>query len=217
MNTKELIYSMLTESTGAHMLDSGGAYGRHWERNQKRSIEDFENEPEQLYTWDGHYICRTVSVFHYLSQLEQDELCEEFNALPCPNWDAEEVYGVSDSQWRWLCWQANVRLSDLSVKHTFNTYNWDSDLSQVLHGSWIDIGGQQYLLLQIHNGCDVRGGYTDAKLFVPVDDGIIHEYLDDYQDSYVINEYLEGGHITVIDYYDPTIKYTSEEILKLMK
>jgi hypothetical protein len=108
-------------------------------------------------------------------------------------------------------------LSDLSVKHTFNTYNWDSDLSQVLQGSWIDIGGQQYLLLQIHNGCDVRGGYTDAKLFVPVDDGIIHEYLDDYQDSYVINEYLEGGHITVIDYYDPTIKYTSEEILKLMK
>ena len=39
--TKEVIYQMLIESTGQHMLDSGGAYGRHWERNQKMSLEDF--------------------------------------------------------------------------------------------------------------------------------------------------------------------------------
>lgn len=34
MKTKHLIYEMLTENTGRHMLDSGGAYGRNWERNQ---------------------------------------------------------------------------------------------------------------------------------------------------------------------------------------
>ena len=43
MNAKELIYKMLTENTGVHMLDSGGAYGRNWERNQVKTIEDFEN------------------------------------------------------------------------------------------------------------------------------------------------------------------------------
>ena len=45
MLTAKIIYKMLTESTGKHMLDSGGAYGRHWERNQKKSFKDFKNEP----------------------------------------------------------------------------------------------------------------------------------------------------------------------------
>ena len=45
--TNKLVYEMLTENTGSHMGDSGGAYGRHWERNQKRTIEDFSNEEEE--------------------------------------------------------------------------------------------------------------------------------------------------------------------------
>ena len=77
MKTKHLIYEMLTENTGRHMLDSGGAYGRNWERNQKKTIQDFQNEEEELITFDGDYIERTVSVFHYLSQLELDEIIEE--------------------------------------------------------------------------------------------------------------------------------------------
>ena len=43
MKTNELIYSMLVENTGSHMCDSGGAYGRHHERNASKTIEDFEN------------------------------------------------------------------------------------------------------------------------------------------------------------------------------
>ena len=35
----------------------------------------------------------------------------------------------------------------------------------MLQGSYLDINGESYLLLQIHNGADVRGGYTNAKLF----------------------------------------------------
>ena len=44
--TKQIIYEMLTEPTGKHMLDSGGNENRHWQRNQKMSLEDFENEEE---------------------------------------------------------------------------------------------------------------------------------------------------------------------------
>ena len=40
--TKAVIADMLQENTGRHMLDSGGAYGRNWERNQGR---DFDSEP----------------------------------------------------------------------------------------------------------------------------------------------------------------------------
>jgi hypothetical protein len=214
MNAKEIIYNMLTENTGTHMLDSGGANNRAWQRNQIKTIEDFENEPEEEYVYNKRWneLSRNVSVFHYLSQLETNDVCDEFNSMPCHDWDAEDVYGVSSEQWDWL-----NKNSEVKIKHTFNTYNWDSDLSQILQGSWIEIDGDDYLLLQIHGGCDARGGYTNAKLFVPVEEGMIHEYLDDYQDSSVINEYLEGGYISALDYDNRSIVYTSEQILEMMQ
>jgi hypothetical protein len=217
MNAQELIYNMLTENTGSHMLDSGGAYGRNWERNQVKTIEDFENEPEEVYTYSKSWneLSRTVSVYHYLSQLETDEICDQFNAMPCEDWNAEHVYGVSTKQWEWL----TESLPSLEVTATFNTYNWDSDLSQILQGSWVQgyrPRTRRYLLLQIHGGCDARGGYTNAKLFLPPDYGIINEYLDEYKDSYSVDEDLEHGYITAVDYDDPTITYTSEQLLELM-
>jgi hypothetical protein len=219
MNAKKLIYKMLTENTGAHMLDSGGVYGRNWERNQVKTIEDFENEPEELYTYSKRWneLSRTVSVYHYLSQLQTDKVCDKFNAMPCEDWDAEHVYGVSKAQWEWL----NEFFPELEVTATFNTYNWDSDLSQILQGSWIEgyrvgVGLERYLLLQIHGGCDARGGYTDAKLFLPPDYGVINEYLDEYKDSYSIDEDLLCSYIDALDYDDRNITYSSDEILQLM-
>jgi hypothetical protein len=214
MRIKELIFDMLTENTGRHPLDSGGAYGRAWERNQARTIEDFENEPEEKYTYhkSGNYLERTVSVFHFLSQLDMDELCEEFNAMPCRDWDADdEVYGVSKVQWDWL--KAN---HVVKVGYTFNTYNGDSDLSQILQGSWVTINGEVYLLLQIHGGCDARGGYTNAKLFTTPEEHMIHEYLREYKDSYETLDDLIEGYITAVDADDPTITYTSEEIRQMI-
>ena len=214
MRIKELIFDMLTENTGRHPLDSGGAYGRAWERNQARTIEDFENEPEERYTYhkSGNYLERTVSVFHFLSQLDMDGLCEEFNAMPCDYWDADdEVYGVSKVQWDWL--KAN---HEVKVGYTFNTYNGDSDLSQILQGSWVEIDDEVYLLLQIHGGCDARGGYTNAKLFTTPEEHMIHEYLREYKDSHETLDDLIEGYITAVDSDDPTITYTSEEIRQMI-
>ena len=214
MRIKQLIFDMLTENTGRHPLDSGGAYGRAWERNQARTIEDFENEPEEKYTYhkSGNYLERTVSVFHFLSQLDMDELCEEFNAMPCRDWDADdEVYGVSKVQWDWL--KAN---HEVKVGYTFNTYNGDSDLSQILQGSWVEIDDEVYLLLQIHGGCDARGGYTNAKLFTTPEEHMIHEYLREYKDSHETLDDLIEGYITAVDADDPTITYTSEEIRQMI-
>lgn len=214
MSTKEIIYGMLVENTGRHPLDSGGAYGRSWERNQGRTIEDFEAEPEERFVYhkNGNYLERTVSVYHFLSQLDTDWICEEFNNMPCDNWDADgDVYGVSEEQWQWLTSKCEV-----DIKHTFNTYNGDSDLSQVLQGSWLDINGDMYLLLQIHGGCDVRGGYTSAKLFLPNEEYIIHEYLHRYMDSYDIDEALREGYIDAEDSEDSSIRYTSDQLIDLM-
>ncbi len=40
--TEQVIYEMLTESTGTNFLDSGGDNGRFWQRNQLRTLEDFK-------------------------------------------------------------------------------------------------------------------------------------------------------------------------------
>lgn len=214
MRTKELIYRMLIENTGTHPLDSGGAYGRAWERNQGKTIEDFEAEPEEMWTYDRDSNCldRRVSVFHYLSQLETDWVCDYFNEMPCQDWDADgNVYGVSKAQWDWLNSKCEVE-----VNPTFNTYNGDSDLSQILQGSWLTINDEQYLLLQIHGGCDARGGYTDAKLFKPQEEWMIHPYLREYMDSYDTDEELREGIIEAVDYDDPSITYTSDQLIDMM-
>ena len=41
IKTDFIIFEMLTASTGSHFLDSGGSGGRHWERNQKKSFDEF--------------------------------------------------------------------------------------------------------------------------------------------------------------------------------
>jgi len=186
------VYAMLIENTGKHMLDSGSAYGRNWQRNKSKTIEDFNNEPEQQITYNGEYqgFERLVSVFHYLSELDIDYICEEFNKLnrDATNWDSN-FYGVSLEASEYL---DSLKNQDIEIDElpygdqwsNFNTYNGDSDLSQVLQGSWIKIDDEMYLILQIHGGCDVRGGYTNARLFkIDNFDESIHQYLRAYIDS----------------------------------
>jgi hypothetical protein len=185
---QKLVYAMLTENTGKHMLDSGGTDSRGWQRNQKKTILDFYNEQAEQYflDTDSKYpeIERSVSVFHYLSNLELDEICDQFNKANnnAKDWDGD-LYGVSA--------KAEKVLFELSGKHKidepriWNTYNGNSDLSQTLQGANLRLfnDGQfeDYILVQIHNGADVRGGYTDAKLFKVTDDFYsIREYMDKY-------------------------------------
>lgn len=168
MNEKskqEFIYKLLTTSTGAILGDSGGAYGRHWTRNQKKTLQDFINEPSVSYeisdnAKDSSDIYFRISIFHYLQQLELDALCEEYNAMTCKDWDSD-IYGVSQVQKDWIL------SNGFTIGEDFNTYNGESNLSQVLQGTYLCYSEEypNYVLLQIHQGCDVRGGYTDAVLF----------------------------------------------------
>jgi len=215
---KKLIYSMLTENTGTHFLDSGGENGRGWQKNKTKSIEDFENEEEEVYQIDAKYkeIYRTVSVFHYLTNnLEIDEICQHFNSLQNAfnNWDADaNVYGVSFQAFEYL--QNNF---DIEVQGSWNTYNGESDLSQILQGANITINDDDYILIQVHNGADARGGYTDAKL-LKMDEDLIHEYLNEWKESSEIEEDIKEGYInTFNDYWNENKTYTNEEALSILE
>ncbi len=168
MNIKQTVFEMLKTNTGTHMLDSGGATGRAWQRNANKTIEDFEAEP----VVKGEDEEQTVSLFHYLTEhagLSLDSLCDEYNELPCPDWESD-VYGVSKDQKTWLDDRG------FTVLDSFNSYNGEQYLSQVIQGTYITQDGTNipdYVLLQIHQGADVRGGYTDAKMF-KVSDGYLY-------------------------------------------
>jgi hypothetical protein len=174
MNIENLIFKMLTENTGQHMLDSGGAYGRNWQRNAKKTLKDFQNEPAASLDLSSNYFDVTLSAFHHLTNtLEIDDYCEKFNRLKCTDWDGD-FYGTSASQCRWL---EKNDFSENTDRREFNTYNLDSNLSQILQGTFLRQCGyvDDYVLLQIHGGCDVRGGYTDAKLFKIANDYFLYE------------------------------------------
>lgn len=158
---------MLTTSTGIAMGDSGGGDGRHWQRNQKKTERDFENEDAVWLDFDAP--CKsddigiTVSLYHYLpSVLELDDICDAYNALPQKDWECEDAYGVSKRGEKFL------RSAGFDFGDAWNTYNGENNLSQTLQGCNLKrdgLGEGDYVLIQVHNGADVRGGYTDAKLF----------------------------------------------------
>ena len=197
---------MLTENTGTHFLDSGGTDGRMWQRNAQKTIEDFENEDEESYEfdYDNGYLYRTCSVFHYLSQLELDDICNAFNEAQDKTDDegGDIFYRVERG-----AEMALNEYADITQMRDFNTYNGESDLSQILQGKYILIDDEYYLLLQIHNGADARGGYTKTKLFKLQEEGLIHEYLREYDDG---EDFYEDS--TAKDYSDSEKIYTGTQV-----
>ncbi|CAB4176527.1 hypothetical protein UFOVP1522_45 [uncultured Caudovirales phage] len=168
---------MLTTSTGTHLLDSGGDNGRAWQRNQKKTQAEFEAEdkytidyPEDITSGrmtDSGDLVPTVSLYHHMiDALDLDDVCNKFNKLACNNWNSDRAYGLSTSQEEWLTKRG------YTIRDTWNSYNSETNLSQVVQGANVNVAGDEsnfeypeYILLQVHQGADVRGGYTDAKLF----------------------------------------------------
>ena len=167
---KQLIHKMLIENTGRAICDSGGENGRAWQRNAGKTLQDFENEKPvelEISKWqregeEAQYdAIVNISLFHHLARaLELDPYCREFNALECGNWNGE-FYGTDQGQCDWL-----LENGFTPEGEGFNSYNWSASFSQVILGQFLKSdAGALYVLLQVHGGADVRGGYTDAKLF----------------------------------------------------
>lgn len=156
-STEAVIAEMLVENTGSHMLDSGGHYGRHWQRNEGMTLEHWMETPEVSHERWGV----SINVFHYLRQRVKysPEMQEAF-----------EVFAESMKDEPWLAVMEEFAEAMDPTYHTWNTYNYDDSLSQTLQGVTFNVDGTVYVLLQIHGGCDVRGGYTAPRAFIPLVD-----------------------------------------------
>ena len=159
--TEAKIVEMLQDNTGAHILDSGGAYGRNWERN--RAVQDFRDTPvSKVSIWKDGEIDFSINLFHYLREhLEFDVTSKDIQ-------EAFEKFAMNkkmkDVSWLGCMEQFTKEFMDEPM--SFNTYNFEYNrLSQILQGVFFYNGEDYYVLLQIHGGCDVRGGYTKPQCF----------------------------------------------------
>lgn len=159
--TAEVLAEMFTENTGRHFLDSGGAYGRNWERNQGKTADHWMKAPSATIHDEGtDYAYVTINTFRWLeSRLDYaHDMQARFDAF------AE----ASDAPWL-------VDMEDFAEKmhdgfgydevQSVNTYNYDSLLDEVLQWTEFTYEDERYVLLQYHGGCDVRGGYTAPKVY----------------------------------------------------
>lgn len=194
--TRNKLVEMLTENTGRHILDSGGAYGRAWEKNQGLTLEACLARPTA--TWERDWYT-TVDLFHHLDGLVYYTRPAELLDKVYANYSAQSTDGhLADIE-------AFVELIGGELGRGDNSYNRDGDpLSQTIQyqtayfesvtlanlpmntGLTLDEelelinsieGGAELVFLQIHGGCDIRGGYTRPVVF-EYDEGL--EYSPDY-------------------------------------
>jgi hypothetical protein len=173
-STDDVLAAMLTENTGRHMLDSGGAYGRNFERNAGATVEALMERPEVIpSTWerDGATVVEyvTLDVFHFLRQRVEylPELDAEFHEFAMADEREREPWFACLEEWLTEVGATGGHMGQHPM--TVNTYNGEDCLSQVLQYTvfWLPEREEEgpFIALTIHGGCDVRGGYTAPRMF----------------------------------------------------
>lgn len=192
--TNYVVKKMFCENTGSHPLDSGGVYGRGWQHSQELEELDWtERESITLDFWETkdkvelsfYKDTYTFLIANLFYDLALDKKFHEF----C---ESEEMKKKS----YYTC------AEKFTGQRGGNTYNHDLTLSRDFR-FWIEgnreIWDAKFVIISIHNGCDIRGGYSTPHVFVPQDgmDYFIsnlydmhvrcpnkEEYSDDHIDGY---------------------------------
>lgn len=176
--TSKVLRRMLTENTGRALCDSGDHYGRNWQLNQGR---DFDAEPAG---WLSAYLFEhggetrldlraSLSVYHWLAERVQynAKLQRKFTAFL----KREDLYPDLEGMEKFVDSIGATGLYNDGEPVTVNTYNGEDCLSQVLQYVYFEDDDGSHVLLQIHGGCDVRGGYTDTVCFDVFDETSIFD------------------------------------------
>jgi hypothetical protein len=138
-------------------------------------IEDWDNRPAvQLEIWkDGDYMM-SASVYHYLvAMLSIDDETEQ--------WEKEFYAYAESNDGYWLSNMEDWAKSKGWDVGIHNTYNGDCALSQTLQYAYCY--ENDLILLQIHNGADVRGGYTKPRVFKADEGFVFYNDFDAYCDK----------------------------------
>ena len=149
---KQTFAKLARQNTGSHMCDSGGENGRQWQRPLAKKdqwlgfYERIDRETGEC-TYEISATINTVAFLDAHLEIDQD-LTKLFKKM---DYDVE----------------AFAKLMNRKEQDRQNTYNGESDLNQVFQYTVLSNKIEWYydenalVLLETHNGADVRGGYSD--------------------------------------------------------
>ena len=163
----DIIDKLLKEEIPHFLGDSGGAYGYQYEKNREKGyltglnpVEEYSNDYERS-------LEVTIPVYDFLTyNLIKDESTlgiekQLFNELREADISPESIFEVAD----FLNEEKFTGIHIDNKVEYINTYNYEEYLSQTLLYAVINTGLDWFVLLEVHNGCDVRSGYTSPQLF----------------------------------------------------
>jgi hypothetical protein len=172
MSSGRVFRDLCRENTGRSMLDSGDHYGRHHERG-------WIADDSPVVTW-GKYgpTIHTGALLDYW--YDADQSLQDAYDIYAESHPDRSHYGLIEDFAESRGWYECS--SD-------NTYNGESDLDQVFQwwvyatsegvakGDWYYASPDQLVIvIQTHNGCDVRGGYSSPRFVRLADNGMIDAF-----------------------------------------
>jgi hypothetical protein len=160
--TQAIVNAMLVENTGRSLCDSGDYYGRNYDINRKQGIPVV---PRSLLNFKYD----SINVVHRLAAWLPAML--EYNPTIQRKFTRfANLAENKDSCWLEVMQKYMEKIEGKGVdgdgdSFVVNSYNGEDLLSQTIqYCYWTDDNGA-HVLLQVHGGCDVRGGYTAPKAF----------------------------------------------------
>jgi len=199
-------------NTGSHMMDSGGANGRHWQ--QGAISETADKVTANVYDGKIEYLSVETAI-HLDEHLYIDrEATERFH-----DWCDERDPDNHESPLALMELYAAETMPDAAITSD-NSYNWDSPYSQTFqfvaasYDEWY-YDDETLMLIQMHNGADVRGGYTEAVIAKTQDgfgDGFSEILSPDSEIRPYCHEcYAEAENVwDAVEHYDWTSKVSDD-------
>ncbi len=174
VTTEQIVVEMLTENTGRGLCDSGDHYGRNWSLNQGKVFAD---EPQVRCTFeawkekDGNNrleASATISLYHWMvSCLDFDpEMQAELDEFVAREENEDEGWLAIQEQFAEYLHERDGHEEMPSAINTYNFNDWDcSQVLQYVELYLEDSYEPSHLIVSVHGGCDIRGGYTAPKCF----------------------------------------------------
>jgi len=147
--TASALIEMFLEDTGQHLLDSGMSNGRNWQRNADMS---FVKRPAAYMEFDEP----RLSLYSFLNERLL------FNKFQSDQFDFMfEGMGAGMNEMREFVEACELKSNGV----VYNTFDDENFLDQQVQFLEFQLQGRHYVILQVHNGADARGGYTKPKVF----------------------------------------------------
>lgn len=163
---KARVIGMLTENTGCDILDSGGAYGRMWQSNRQIPVDMWDKSDAcNVDVCGDNEVIVSYEIYHYLTNfLSITEDSERLNQVMRDIVDASDEGSYIPDMETFLELKG-IELEGYALHNIINTYGHENILSQILQYAVFEVDGETFILLQVHGGCDARGGYTCPQVF----------------------------------------------------